>query len=238
MSNREGARERLSTKAFRLAIFTVTYNLLEAAISLLAAAWAGSPALLGFGLDSVVESLSGGVMLWRFGSHHSPEEEEVAERRAVNLVGWTFLVLGAYTAFEAARKLWTGERPEPSPLGLAVAGVSLVVMPLLWRSKVRTARALGSASLEADSKETLACSLLSAALLLGLGLNALCGLWWADPAAGLTVAAWLFWEGAKTLSHKKLCGCASLPKREGPEESCGCCGEQGDKGGRGQRSKV
>lgn len=220
-------RERLARRAFRLAAFTVAYNLLEAGLSLLAAAWAGSPALLGFGLDSVVESLSGGVMLWRFGGRRSPEEEARLEHRAVVLVGWTFLALGAYTAFEAARKLWTGERPEPSPLGLAVAALSLVVMPLLWWTKVRTARALGSRSLEADSKETLACAFLSAGLLVGLGLNALWGLWWADPAAGLVVAAWLGFEGVKTLREGALCACASVPREEAPGgdccgPSCGC----------------
>lgn len=218
-------RERLRRRAFGLAAFTVAYNLLEAAAALLAAAWAGSPALLGFGLDSVVESLSGGVMLWRFGGRRrSPEEEARLERRAVALVGWTFLALGAYTAFEAARKLWTGERPDPSPLGLAVAALSLVVMPALWWTKVRTARALGSRSLEADSKETLACAFLSAGLLAGLGLNALWGLWWADPVTGLAVAAWLVVEGVKTLRHRELCGCVSLPEEEGAREEEGGCG--------------
>jgi len=226
------ARRQLERRAVRLAAFTVAYNVLEAGASLLASAWAGSPALLGFGLDSVVESLSGGVMLWRFGSGRArtPEEEERLEHRAVALVGWTFLLLAAYTAFEAVRKLWTGERPEPSPLGLAVAGLSLVVMPSLWWAKVLTARALGSRSLEADAKETLACSLLSAGLLVGLGLNALWGLWWADPVAALGVAAWLLWEGVKTLREGELCACASVPREEGADPcgggSCGGGGER------------
>jgi len=222
------ARRHLERRAVRLASFTVAYNVLEAVASLLASVWAGSPALLGFGLDSVVESLSGGVMLWRFGSGRArtPEEEARLEHRAVVLVGWTFLLLAAYTAFEAGRRLWAGERPAPSPLGLAVAALSLVVMPSLWRAKVLTARALGSRSLEADARETLACSLLSAGLLAGLGLNALWGIWWADPVAALGVAAWLLWEGVKTLREGELCACASLPREEGADScagpSCGC----------------
>lgn len=217
-------REVLTRRAFRLAAFTVAYNLLEALASLWASLLAGSPALLGFGLDSIVESLSGGVMLWRFGARRTKAEEEALEQRAVTLVGWTFVLLGAYTAFEASRKLWAAEHPEASPLGLAVAALSLVIMPSLWWAKVRTARALGSRSLEADSKETLACSFLSAALLLGLGLNALWGLWWADPAAALAVAGWLLWEGVKTLREKALCGCAALPESESSKDGGGCCG--------------
>lgn len=219
-------RKGLAGRAAFLAAFTVAYNVLEAVASLLASAWAGSPALLGFGLDSVVESLSGGVMLWRFGSKapRTAEEEERLERRAVVLVGWTFLLLAAYTAFEALRKLWTGERPDPSPLGLIVAGLSLVVMPSLWWAKVRTARALGSRSLGADAKETLACSLLSAGLLVGLGLNALWGIWWADPATGLLVAGWLSWEGVRTLRERELCACASVPRDDGAGTGGAACG--------------
>jgi divalent metal cation (Fe/Co/Zn/Cd) transporter len=199
----------LHKRALVLSWVTVGYNILEGVVSIAAGALAGSIALVGFGLDSFVESLSGLIMVWRFTGAHalSAEDEERRERRAAKLVGWTFFILGAYVAFESARKLWTGERPEPSLLGIAIAIISLVTMPTLWWLKVRTAKALGSRSFAADAKQTMACTLLSAALLLGLGLNAWAGLWQADPAIGIVIAIFLFREGYETLHEEKLCSC-------------------------------
>jgi divalent metal cation (Fe/Co/Zn/Cd) transporter len=188
---------RLARRALRLSWFTVAYNLLEGLASVAAGWLAGSVALVGFGLDSFVESLSGGVMIWRFGG--SGEEAEERERRALRLVGYTFFVLGAYVAYEAVSSLLRGERPETSIFGIAITVASLIVMPLLYWWKVRTADELGSDSLRADARQTLACVKLSAGVLLGLLLNTAFGLWQADPLIALWVAVTLFIEGREAI---------------------------------------
>lgn len=186
----------LNRRALGLSWLTVLYNLAEGVVAILLGLRAGSAVLVGFGLDSFVESLSGGVMVWRFSPRAmTPEQEERLERRAVRLVGWTFLILGMYVLYESLEKLLTRAAPHPSPGGLILAVVSLLVMPWLARAKRRVGEALGSESLIGDSKETLACAWLSVALLVGLGLNALLGWWWADPAAGLVVVFFLLREG-------------------------------------------
>jgi divalent metal cation (Fe/Co/Zn/Cd) transporter len=201
----------LQRRALSLSYFTVGYNLVECLVSLFAGYLAGSIALVGFGLDSLVESLSGGVMIWRF--RHAPgleaAEEARRERRAVRLVGWTFLALAAYVLYESVKKLYLQEPPAPSLLGIIIAAVSLLVMPALFSIKYRTGRALNSASLMADSKQTLACAFLSLALLIGLGLNYIWGVWQADPVIGLLIVSFLGREGYETLKEEKLCSCAS-----------------------------
>lgn len=188
-------------KALFLAYFTVGYNIAEGIVSIAAGAAAGSIALIGFGLDSFVESLSGCVMIWRLRKHGTmdEEEEERVEARATRLIGYTFLVLGAYVLYESAKKLYFREVPDPSLLGIIIAVVSLIVMPALFAMKYRIGVRIGSTSLVADSKETLACSFLSAALLIGLGLNYLYGAWWADPAVGLLIVFFLAREGREIL---------------------------------------
>jgi divalent metal cation (Fe/Co/Zn/Cd) transporter len=202
-------RSSLQQKALYLSYFTVGYNLLEALASLLAGYLAGSIALVGFGLDSLVESLSGGVMIWRF--RHRPglsgAAEARLERRAIKIVGYTFLILGAYVLFESLKKLWFREIPSPSLLGIIIAAVSLIVMPGLFLSKYRTGKSLNSRSLMADSKQTLACAWLSLALLVGLGLNYFYGFWQADPLMGLLIVVALTREGYETLKAGRLCGC-------------------------------
>lgn len=196
----------LTRRALALSIFTVAYNLAEGVVSILLGLAARSAALIGFGLDSFVESLSGGIMVWRFSRRDlSEEDEERIEQRAVKLVGVTFLLLGAYVLYESAEKLYRQEAPEASLGGIILAIVSLVIMPWLARAKRRTGEALGSASLLGDAKETLACAWLSVALLLGLGLNALLGWWWADPVAGLIIVIFLFREGLEMV--RGGCGC-------------------------------
>ena len=204
----------LRRKALHLAYFTIAYNVVECVLSLVAGALAGSIALVGFGLDSLVESLSGGVMIWRFARHESmnPEAEARLERRAVKIVGYTFFVLGAYVLYESLEKLILQEAPAPSLLGLGIALASMLVMPGLFYLKYQTGKSLGSASLMADSKQTLACAMLSVALLIGLGLNYWFGIWQADPVIGLVIVALLIREGYHTLKEEKLCSCAS----------CGC----------------
>jgi len=201
----------LQLKALYLSYFTVGYNVLEALASLLAGYLAGSIALVSFGLDSLVESLSGGVMIWRF--RHRPglsaAGEERLERRATKIVGYTFLVLAAYVLYESLKKLFFREIPSPSLMGIIIAAVSLIVMPGLYLLKHRTGKSLNSRSLMADSKQTLACAWLSLALLVGLGLNYLFGIWQADPIIGLVVAGFLLKEGRAALREGKLCACAT-----------------------------
>lgn len=193
------------TKALALSIFTVVYNLGEGAVAMIAAANSGSNALLGFGLDSFVESLSGGVMIWRFWNFDpaagDAEKFERIERKAARLVAYTFFVLGAYVVFDAGYALYRRETPDVSPLGIALAVASIVVMPGLFVLKYRLGKLIGSRSLVADSKETLACVLLSIALLLGLGAHALWRVWWIDSAAAIVIAVLILREGVETWSE-------------------------------------
>jgi cation diffusion facilitator family transporter len=194
----------LRKRALWLSYFTVGYNILEGIISVLAGSFAGSIALIGFGLDSFVESLSGSVMIWRFrkSGKISEEEEEKVERRATRLIGYSFLILGTYVLYESGKKLYLQEIPNPSLLGIIVAIASIIVMPVLFYLKYQTGKAIGSRSLMADSKETLACVFLSVALLIGLVLNYLYGLWQADPIVGLVIVILLIKEGYDTLKGK------------------------------------
>jgi divalent metal cation (Fe/Co/Zn/Cd) transporter len=210
----------LHRRALRLSYFTIGYNVVECLLAMVAGSLAGSIALVGFGLDSLVESLSGGVMIWRFARHEgmSAAEEARLERRAIRIVGYTFFVLGAYVLYESLKKLIWQEIPAPSLLGLCIAIASLIVMPVLFYLKYQTGKSLGSASLMADSKQNLACALLSVALLIGLGLNYFFGVWQADPAIGLVIVVILAREGYHTLKEEKLCSCVS----------CGCLPPCGD----------
>ncbi|MFC1506758.1 cation diffusion facilitator family transporter [Thermoproteota archaeon] len=189
----------LHKKALSLSYFTVGYNIIEGIVSILAASLSGSVALLGFGLDSFVESFSGFIMIWRFKKKRMPQEEEKIEKRAVRLVGCTFFILAFYVAFESIKKLYQFEAPNPSILGIIIATLSIIIMPILSHMKYQTGKSLKSRSLIADSKETLACAALSIALLIGLGLNYFLGLWQADPIIGLVIAAFLIKEGYESL---------------------------------------
>jgi divalent metal cation (Fe/Co/Zn/Cd) transporter len=212
---------KLKQKALLLSYFTVSYNVVECLLALLAGYLSGSIALVGFGLDSLLECLSGGVMIWRFYPHRNLSEAAEArlERRAVKIIGYTFFILAAYIFYEAAEKLILAEIPRASLLGLGVALASSLVMPALYVVKLRTGEFLGSASLKADSKQTLACGLLSVALLIGLGLNYLFGLWQADPLIGLLIAIFLVKEGRRTLKEAKLCTCAACALPPGPRKA-------------------
>jgi len=199
----------LHSKALSLSYFTVGYNILEGLVSIFAGVLAGSIALIGFGLDSFVESLSGGVMIWRFGKHEemSEEEEERIEAKAVRLIAYTFFILGAYVLYESVKKLYLQEMPDPSFLGIIIAIVSIIVMPVLFYIKYQTGKTINSRSLVADSKQTLVCCILSVALLIGLGLNYLYGFWQADPIVGLVTVIFLIREGYIALKEEKLCSC-------------------------------
>jgi len=189
--------DRLYRKGLRLEYFTVGYNILEAIASIVFGGIANSIALIGFGLDSIVESLSGLVLIWRLRQHGriSREAEERIEKRATRFVAITFFVLGSYVLFESIKKLVVAEIPEPSLPGIIIAVASLIAMPLLTWQKYKTGKQIDSRALIADSKETLACAFLSVALLSGLGANYLFGFWQADPIVGLIIVAFLFREG-------------------------------------------
>lgn len=190
-------------KALVLSFFTVGYNIVEGVVAIIAALTAGSTALLGFGLDSFVESLSGSVMIWRFWKHGpNANADEVAERekKATRFVAYTFFILGAYVTFDASKALYVREKPDTSILGLAIAIASLIVMPVLFIMKFRLGKSIKSPSLVADSKETLACVVLSVALLIGLGAQYLWDhLWWVDSVAALVIASLIVREGWETL---------------------------------------
>jgi divalent metal cation (Fe/Co/Zn/Cd) transporter len=186
---------------------TLAYNVVEAAIALWAGAEAESIALLGFGLDSGIEVAAAGVLLWRLSLETrgvDGETLERAERRVHRFVGVTFLALALYVSAQAGWTLWNQEAPQESRIGIFLAAASLVIMPLISWGKLRAAREIGSAALRAEARETLACSYLSFALLLGLVANAAAGWWWADPVAALAMVPWLAREGLEGI-HGESC---------------------------------
>jgi cation diffusion facilitator family transporter len=196
-------RASVLRRGLLLEYLTVGWNIIEGLIAIVAGLGAGSIALIGFGIDSFVESVSGSVLIWRLRAEATggadEERTERVERRAERLVGVSFLVLGVYVAYEAVQTLLAQERPAASPVGIALTLLSLVVMLWLARAKLRTGEALASRALIADSKQTLACWYLSAIALVGLTLNAVFGLWWADPVAALAIVVFLAREGIEAL---------------------------------------
>ena len=195
-------RAGLVRQGRRLEYLTIGWNLLEAVVAVGAGLVAGSAALVGFGFDSLIESTSGGALLWRL---RSDEDAERREKIALRLVGASFLLLAAYVAFDAGKSLIYGEPPDESYVGIALAAVSLVVMPVLARAKRRVAAGLGSRALQADSRQTDICAYLSAILLGGLLLNALLGWWWADPVAALVMVPIIVKEGVEALRGETCC---------------------------------
>jgi divalent metal cation (Fe/Co/Zn/Cd) transporter len=177
---------------------TLAYNVVEAGIALWSGVRADSIALVGFGLDSVIECAAAGVLLWRLSVERRGVEGralEIAEKRVHRFVGVTFLLLAAYVVAQATIILWTRDAPRESLVGILLAVASLVIMPLVAWGKLRAASEIQSRALRAEARETLACSYLSFALLLGLLANAALGWWWSDPAAALLMVPWLVKEG-------------------------------------------
>jgi divalent metal cation (Fe/Co/Zn/Cd) transporter len=189
-----------------LEYFTVGWNVLEAVVGLAAGFVAGSVALVGFALDSVVEASSGSILIWRLRSEErGTRTAEEAERKAIRLVAVAFSALAAYVGGRAFFDLLSGSSPDESLVGIVLAVVSLVVMPLLaWRKRV-VAQELDSRALQADSTQTTFCTYLSAFLLVGLAANALLGWWWADPMAGLVIALFALREGRELWRAQDLC---------------------------------
>lgn len=217
-------RRRLGRRAQLLAGTSVGYNVIEAVVAVSAGLVAGSVALVGFGLDSIVEVSSGLIILWQF-RHKMPESRE---RQALKLMALAFFALAAYVGFESVHALSTERIPEHSTVGVALAALSLVIMPALSTAQRRTGRRLGSASVEADGTQNLLCTYLSAVLLAGLLLNSLLGWWWADPTAGLAIAAVALKEGREAWLGENCCApIASAPSETALacacEPGCNCC---------------
>lgn len=224
-------RARLGRRAQLLAAASVGYNVVEAVIAITAGVVAGSVALVGFGLDSIVEVSSGLIILWQF-RHPLPESRE---RTALRLMAVSFFALAAYVAVESVRALAGGHDPDPSPVGIALAAASLAIMPFLSWAQRRTGRALGSNAVVADSTQTLLCTYLSAVLLVGLLLNATLGWAWADPIAGLVIAAVAVKEGRDAWRGDGCCGPVGAARARpdgrggcGCGDACGCCTQTDD----------
>ena len=198
------SRMALLRRALRLETLTIAWNVVEAVIAIGAGWIAGSVALVGFGLDSTIETIAASALFLRLRAEMKgadEEETEAHEKRALRIVGVTFLLLALYILYEAGSTLWFREPPQPSRIGIALAALSLVAMPFLAWAKYRTGEALKSRALIADAKETIACSYLSLTLLIGLGANALWGWWWADPVAAIAMLPWVVREGFEALEE-------------------------------------
>ncbi|MFZ0391430.1 MAG: cation transporter [Calditrichia bacterium] len=183
-------------KGRRLEYITIAWNVAEALVSIISGIIAGSTALIGFGIDSAIESSSGSVLLWRLWDGQKGEERE---KIALRLVGVSFLLLAAYIAYDAVKSIILMEAPEQSLPGIVIAALSLIVMPVLARAKRKVAGQLNSRALKADSRQTDICAYLSAILLAGLLLNAVFGWWWADPLAALVMVPIITKEGVEAL---------------------------------------
>jgi divalent metal cation (Fe/Co/Zn/Cd) transporter len=208
-------RAQLNRRSLHLAYATAGYNLAEGIIAVGAGAVATSTALIGFGLDSFIEVSSALVVIWQFRSR-IPESRE---RLALRLIALSFFALAAWISFDVVRSLLGDAEARPSPVGIGLAAASVVVMPLLVWAKRRTGRELGSATVVADSTQTLLCSYLSAILLVGLVLNAAFGWSWADPIAALVVAAVALREGVEAWRGDLCDGCA-IPTAQADTQSC------------------
>jgi divalent metal cation (Fe/Co/Zn/Cd) transporter len=200
-------RALFARRGRRLEYFTIAWNALEGLIALIAGAIAGSISLLGFGVDSFIEVVSGAALLWRMSTDANALTRERNEKIALRIVGICFLGLAAYVAYDSISDLARKHAPERSIPGIALAFVSLIVMPLLSRAKKAVGDALGSAAMNADARQTEFCAYLSAILLTGLLLNAIFGLWWADPVAALLMVPIIGKEGVERLRAQSCGNC-------------------------------
>ncbi|QBI56237.1 cation transporter [Streptomonospora litoralis] len=224
----EQRREKLTRRVRLLVAATIAYNAVEAVVAITAGALASSAALIGFGLDSVIEVSSAAAVAWQFSARDAAVRHS-RERRALRIIAVSFFALAAYVTFEAVRSLLGSGEAETSLPGIVLAGASLVVMPFLSLAQRRTGRELSSASAVADSKQTLLCTYLSAALLVGLLLNALLGWAWADPLVALLIAAVAVKEGREAWRGDACCAPGGMavavgadPQAEAAGGDCGC----------------
>jgi divalent metal cation (Fe/Co/Zn/Cd) transporter len=215
----------LARRVRLLVAATITYNVIEAVVAITAGTLASSTALIGFGLDSVIEVSSAAAVAWQF----SGTDHERRERAALRIIAFSFFALAAYVTVESVRALVGADHAAHSTVGLVLAAVSLAVMPLLSAAQRRAGRELGSRSAVADSKQTLLCTYLSAVLLVGLGLNSTLGWWWADPVAALVIAAVAVKEGREAWRGESCCAptAATLTPIAADRAGCGdaCCSD-------------
>jgi len=198
-------RAALVRRGLWLNYATIAYNSLEAVVSLVAGIMAGSVALVGFGIDSVIEVTASGAAQWRLRADIDHARRERVERLTLRVIGWSFIALAAYVAVDSAMSLWHRERPDQSVLGTVILALSVVVMPALARAKRRVARELGSASLEADAMQTSLCAYLSVIALAGVALNTTFGWWWCDPGAALLMVPIIAKEGIEGIRGEAQC---------------------------------
>jgi len=198
-------RTKLVQRGRTLQYVTIAWNSLEFVIAVAAGFWAGSIALVGFGFDSAIEVTSSLAALWRLGRDSDEESREQAERRSLQLIGACFLLLASYILYEAIDNLVERIPPQHSIVGIVLAALSLIVMPLLVHLKRKVATSLESGALEAETRQTQICAYLSAILLVGLGLNAWLDWWWADPMAGLAMVPFIAWEGWEAIRGRTCC---------------------------------
>ncbi|WP_229403536.1 cation transporter [Micromonospora okii] len=222
------ARRRVLSRRVRLLVAaTITYNVVEAVVAISAGTIASSTALIGFGLDSVIEVSSAAAVAWQFAGR----DPEAREGVALRIIAVSFFALAAYVTVESVRALVGGTEAGHSPVGLVLAALSLAIMPVLSYAQRRAGRELGSRSAVADSKQTLLCTYLSAVLLVGLGLNSLLGWSWADPVAALVIAAVAVREGREAWRGDTCCAVpltapdadtAAGGPGDGGGDPCGC----------------
>ncbi|MEU7752510.1 cation transporter [Micromonospora sp. NPDC049171] len=214
------ARQSVLIRRVRLFVAaTITYNVVEAIVAITAGRMASSTALIGFGLDSVIEVTSAAAVAWQF----SGPDHERRERAALRVIALSFFALAAYVTVESVRALVGADRAEHTTIGLVLAAVSLAVMPVLSAAQRHAGRELGSASAIADSKQTLLCTYLSAVLLVGLAVNSLFGWWWADPAAALIIAAVAVKEGREAWRGDTCCAPGAALRSPAGGDASGCC---------------
>jgi len=208
-------RKALLGRAYRLEVFTVGYNVVEALIAVGAGVLGHSVALVAFGMDSMIEVAAAVILGWRLkaemmGRVETLEDIERIERKASWWVGVTFMLLAVYVVYESGESLYKGEHAYPGTVGVVLSAVSVVIMPVLWRMKLRVADELGSSALKSEAAETVICAYLSGILLVGILLNELFGLWWADSAAALVMVYFIVKEGQEAFEMAK--------------GTCACCG--------------
>jgi len=210
-------RARLVRRARQLAWAGIGWHVVEATVAVTAGVVAGSVALIGFGADSLIEAMAGFVVLWRLAGAHA-----MSERRAQQMIALSFYVLSAYVAVAAIRSLASADRPAVSWVGIGLSVITLATMPPLAAAKARAADALGSSATKSESRQTMLCAYLSAALLVGLGLNPLLGWWWADPVTALGIAGVALKEGRDAWRGESCC---TAPITGGDGDGCdeGCC---------------
>jgi divalent metal cation (Fe/Co/Zn/Cd) transporter len=201
------ARPALVRRGLWLNYFAIAYNTVEAIVSVTAGTVAGSVALVGFGVDSAIEVTASVAAQWRLRADLDAVRRERVERMTHRVIGACFLVLAAYVAVDSVATLWEREAPEASTVGLVILVFSVLVMPVLARAKRQVARALGSRALEAEAAQTSLCAYLSVIALAGVGLNAVFGWWWADPAAALAMVPIIGKEGVEGLRGESACEC-------------------------------